>query len=180
MKSDQFSYSISWRSRNNRYGNNLSKKIGNDFEYSGSKNFNDHPDLTRLDIKNSITNPYENIYVKTYNLNNPINLVSLCDISSSLFVGKKNNQILRNLSKIIANSAIEQGDRFSMICYNDCIKNNWVLESGNNLQYINQWIEKVTFTSNKTSSDAFKDIKKIFTRRKIIGILDIGFSLPTR
>ena len=74
MSTKQFNYTISWRSRNNRYGNNLSSKIGNDFEYSGSKNFNDHPDLTRIDIKNSITDPYENIYVKTYNLNNPINL----------------------------------------------------------------------------------------------------------
>ena len=59
MSTKQFNYTISWRSRNNRYGNNLSSKIGNDFEYSGSKNFNDHPDLTRIDIKNSITDPYD-------------------------------------------------------------------------------------------------------------------------
>ena len=90
---------MSWRSRNNKYGNNLSSKIGNDFEYSGSKNFNDHPDLTRIDIKNSITDPNENIYVKTYNLNNPINLIALCDISSSMSVDKKNNTIIKDLSK---------------------------------------------------------------------------------
>ena len=36
--------------------------------------------VVSLDIKNSITDPFENIYVKTYNLNNPINLISLCDI----------------------------------------------------------------------------------------------------
>lgn len=107
MKTTQFSYSVYWRSKNNRYGNNLSFKIGNDFEYSGSKNFNDHPDLTRLDIKNSITDPYENIFVKTYNLNNPINLIALCDTSSSMSVVKKNNLIIKDLSKIIAASAIE-------------------------------------------------------------------------
>ena len=119
---NQFTYSISWRSKNNRYGSNLSSKIGNDFEYSGSKNFNDHPDLTRIDIKNSITDPYENIYVKTYNLNNPINLVVLCDISSSVFVNKENISLVKDISKIIANSAIGHGDKFSMLCYNDIIK----------------------------------------------------------
>ena len=100
MKNNQFTYSISWRSRNNKYGNNLSSKIGNDFEYSGSKNFNDHPDLTRIDIKNSITDPFEDIHVKTFNLNNPINLVALCDISSSMFVNKKNDSLIKKLSKM--------------------------------------------------------------------------------
>ena len=90
---------MSWRSRNNKYGNNLSSKIGNDFEYSGSKNFNDHPDLTRIDIKNSNTDPNETIYVKTYNLNNPINLIALCDISSSMSVDKKITRLLKIYQK---------------------------------------------------------------------------------
>jgi|TARA_B110000037_G_C17107878_1_gene500614 hypothetical protein len=166
LKDNQFIYSISWRSRNNRYGNNLSSKIGNDFEYSGSKNFNDHPDLTRIDIKNSITDPYEDIYVKTYNLNNPINLVALCDVSSSMFVTKKNDSMIRNLSKIIANSAVSQGDRFSMICYNDSIKKKFLLEPDNNLAHISQWIDKFTFEIEKSSSDGIKDIDKYLPEEK--------------
>ena len=166
MKNNQFTYSISWRSRNNRYGNNLSSKIGNDFEYSGSKNFNDHPDLTRIDIKNSITDPFEDIYVRTFNLNNPINLVALCDVSSSMFVTKKNDSLLKNLSKIVASSAVNQGDRFSMICYNDSIEKNFLLEPGNNLEYINQWIDKSTFDLNKSSSDGIKEINKYLPEEK--------------
>ena len=179
MKTTQFSYSVSWRSKNNRYGNNLSSKIGNDFEYSGSKNFNDHPDLTRLDIKNSITDPYENIFVKTYNLNNPINLIALCDTSSSMSVVKKNNVIVKDLSKIIAASAIEQGDKFSMLCYNDVITNKFMLEPGDNLQYINQWIDKVELNSNKSSSNAAEDINKYLPEEKslIFWISDFHYPL---
>ena len=179
MKTTQFSYSVSWRSKNNRYGNNLSSKIGNDFEYSGSKNFNDHPDLARLDIKNSITDPYENIFVKTYNLNNPINLIALCDTSSSMSVVKKNNVIVKDLSKIIAASAIEQGDKFSMLCYNDVITNKFMLEPGDNLQYINQWIDKVELNSNKSSSNAAEDINKYLPEEKslIFWISDFHYPL---
>lgn len=179
MKNDQFNYSISWRSRNNRYGNNLSSKIGNDFEYSGSKNFNDHPDLTRLDIKNSITDPYENIFVKTYNLNNPVNLIALCDISSSVFVIEKNKSILKELSTIIARSAVEQGDMFSMLCYNDYIMNKNVLEPGNNLQYINQWINNINFDSDKTSTNAAKEVSKYLPEEKslIFWISDFHYPL---
>jgi hypothetical protein len=179
LKTTQFSYSVSWRSKNNRYGNNLSSKIGNDFEYSGSKNFNDHPDLTRLDIKNSITDPYENIFVKTYNLNNPINLIALCDTSSSMSVVKKNNVIVKDLSKIIAASAIEQGDKFSMLCYNDVITNKFMLEPGDNLQYINQWIDEVELNSNKSSSNAAEDINKYLPEEKslIFWISDFHYPL---
>lgn len=150
---DFFNYSISWRSKNYRYGNHLSSKIGNDFEYSGSQNFNDHPDLSSIDIKNSITDPYENIFVKTFNLNNPVNLVALCDISSSMFAVEENNTTIKLLAKIIAASAVEHGDIFSMVCYNDAIKNNFFLEPGNNLFTINQWIDSLVFESTRATSE---------------------------
>jgi hypothetical protein len=175
---NQFTYSISWRSKNNKYGSNLSAKIGNDFEYSGSKNFNDHPDLTRIDIKNSITDPYENIYVKTYNLNNPINLVALCDISSSVFVNKVNNSLIKNISKIIANSAIDHGDKFSMLCYNEIIKKKLVLEPGNNLQYINQWVNNIEFDNARTSSDALKIVNKYLPDEKSLVFWISDFHYP--
>ena len=179
MKSDQFTYSISWRSKNYRYGSNLSSKIGNDFEYSGSKNFNEHPDLTRIDIKNSITDPFENIFVKTYNLNNPINLVALCDISSSMFVNKKNGSVIKDLAKIIARSAVGQGDQFSMLCYNDLIKKNFLLEPSDNLRYINKWIDGVLFDSNTSSSEGIKEINKYLPEEKslIFWISDFHLSL---
>jgi hypothetical protein len=150
---DFFNYSISWRSKNYRYGNHLSAKIGNDFEYSGSQNFNDHPDLSSIDIKNSITDPYENIFVKTFNLNNPVNLVALCDISSSMFAVAENNTTIKLLAKIIAASAVEHGDIFSMVCYNDAIKNNFFLEPSNNLFTINRWIDSLIFESTRATSE---------------------------
>lgn len=178
MEINHFTYSISWRSRNNSYGNNLSSKIGNDFEYSGSKNFNDYPNLSRIDIKNSITDPFENIYVKTYNLNNPINLVVLCDVSSSMFVAKNNNLLIKKISKIIANSAINHGDRFSMICYNDFIKKKFILEPGNNQQLINQWIDNIEFINERSSSDAIKSINKYLPEEKSLVFWISDFHYP--
>ena len=155
---DHFNYSISWRSKNYRYGNHLSSKIGNDFEYSGSQNFNEHPDLSSIDIKNSITDPYENIFVKTFNLNNPVNLVALCDISSSMFTVEKNSSTIKFLTKIIAASAVEHGDIFSMVCYNDAIKNNFFLEPSNNIFNINRWIDGLTFDGPRATSDDIEGI----------------------
>ena len=150
---DDFYYSISWRSKNFSFGYHLSSKIGNDFEYSWSQNFNEHPDLSSIDIKNSITDPYENIFVKTYNLNNPVNLVALCDISSSMFAVEKNNSTIKFLAKIIAASAVEHGDIFSMVCYNDALKNNFFLEPSNNIFNINRWIDALVLEGPRATSD---------------------------
>ena len=169
MRKNYFNYSISWRSKNYRYGNHLSSKIGNDFEYSGSKNFNDHPDLSSIDIKNSITDPYENIFVKTFNLNNPINLVALCDISSSMFAMKENNSTIKLLAKMIASSAVEHGDMFSMVCYNDAIKNNLFLEPGNNIHNINQWVDELVFSDTRATSENLLDIvQKVPNEKSLI------------
>ncbi|MDA7843251.1 hypothetical protein N9A22_04260 [Methylophilaceae bacterium] len=169
MRKNYFNYSISWRSKNYRYGNHLSSKIGNDFEYSGSKNFNDHPDLSSIDIKNSITDPYENIFVKTFNLNNPINLVALCDISSSMFAMKENNSTIKLLAKMIASSAVEHGDMFSMVCYNDAIKNNLFLEPGNNIHNINQWVDELAFSDTRATSENLLDIvQKVPNEKSLI------------
>ena len=155
---EYFNYSISWRSKNYRYGNHLSSKIGNDFEYSGSKNLNDHPDLASIDIKNSITDPYENIFVKTFNLNNPVNLVALCDISSSMFTMKENDPTIKMLAKLIASSSVEHGDMFSMFCYNDVIKKDLFLEPSNNMHNIVQWIDTLVLDGVRTTSDRIDGI----------------------
>ena len=156
----------------------MSSKIGNDFEYSGSKNFNDHPDLSSIDIKNSITDPYEDIFVKTFNLNNPINLVALCDISSSMFAMKENNSLIKQLSKLIASSAVEHGDMFSMICYNDAIKNNLFLEPCNNVHNINQWIDDLVFSDTRSTSENLSDIVQKVPNEKslVFWISDFHYS----
>ena len=175
---DHFNYSISWRSKNYRYGNHLSSKIGNDFEYSGSQNFNEHPDLSSIDIKNSITDPYENIFVKTFNLNNPVNLVALCDISSSMFTVEKNNSTIKILAKIIAASAVEHGDIFSMVCYNDAIKNNFFLEPSNNIFNINRWIDALDFDVTRATSDDIAGIthKIPYEKSLVFWISDFHYS----
>tara|TARA_B100000787_G_C16112221_1_gene258595 strand:- start:179 stop:772 length:594 start_codon:yes stop_codon:yes gene_type:complete len=83
-----------------------------------------------------------------------------------MFVTKKNEVIIKKISKIIARSTVEQGDQFSMICYNDDIKNNYLLEPGNNFQYINKWIDGIIFDTDKSSSNRIEDINKYLPEEK--------------
>ena len=84
---------------------------------------------------------------------NFINVVALCDISSSMFTVEKNSSTIKFLTKIIAASAVEHGDIFSMVCYNDAIKNNFFLEPSNNIFNINRWIDALVFEGPRATSD---------------------------
>jgi hypothetical protein len=70
-----------------------------------------------------------------------------------MFAVAENNTTIKLLAKIIAASAVEHGDIFSMVCYNDAIKNNFFLEPGNNLFTINQWIDSLVFESTRATSE---------------------------
>ena len=71
---------------------------------------------------------------------------------------KKNSSTIKFLTKIIAASAVEHGDIFSMVCYNDAIKNNFFLEPSNNIFNINRWIEGLTFDGPRATSDDIEGI----------------------
>ena len=70
-----------------------------------------------------------------------------------MFAVEENNTTIKLLAKIIAASAVEHGDIFSMVCYNDAIKNNFFLEPGNNLFTINRWIDSLVFESTRATSE---------------------------
>jgi hypothetical protein len=70
-----------------------------------------------------------------------------------MFAVEENNTTIKLLAKIIAASAVEHGDIFSMVCYNDAIKNNFFLEPSNNLFTINRWIDSLIFESTRATSE---------------------------
>jgi len=70
-----------------------------------------------------------------------------------MFAVEKNNSTIKFLAKIIAASAVEHGDIFSMVCYNDALKNNFFLEPSNNIFNINRWIDALVLEGPRATSD---------------------------
>lgn len=124
-----FEYVVPWKSASIQLGSHRGTQRGLGFEYRGNVNLVDHPDARRMDIRETIRDPFEQIQVRQFNQESTTPIYVLSDLSSSMqFTGKA-----RKLDKAIeiatavANAAYQAGDLFSFIGYNDEVLEDYTL-----------------------------------------------------
>lgn len=116
-----FQYQIPWKSSSVHFGDHQGTQRGLGFEYRGNVSLLDYPDARRMDIRQTLRDPYEQIQVKLFNQDNTTPIFALCDLSSSMqFRGRQRKlDQAREIAACVAYSAYEQGDVFSFIAYDD-------------------------------------------------------------
>lgn len=124
-----FEYVVPWKSASIQLGSHRGTQRGLGFEYRGNVNLVDYPDARRMDIRETIRDPFEQIQVRQFNQESTTPIYVLSDLSSSMqFTGKA-----RKLDKAIeiatavANAAYQAGDLFSFIGYNDEVLEDYTL-----------------------------------------------------
>lgn len=124
-----FEYVVPWKSASIQLGSHRGTQRGLGFEYRGNVNLVDYPDARRMDIRQTIRDPFEQVQVRQFNQESTTPIYVLSDLSSSMqFKGKT-----RKLDKVIeiatavANAAYQAGDLFSFIGYNDDVIEDYTL-----------------------------------------------------
>lgn len=124
-----FEYVVPWKSASIQLGSHRGTQRGLGFEYRGNVNLVDYPDARRMDIRQTIRDPFEQVQVRQFNQESTTPIYVLSDLSSSMqFIGKA-----RKLDKAIeiatavANAAYQAGDLFSFIGYNDEVIEDYTL-----------------------------------------------------
>ena len=64
---DSFSYHINWKSRGHHPGQHKSGQRGMGMEFAGHSNLLDYPDPRRIDIRQTIRDPLEQVHVRIFN-----------------------------------------------------------------------------------------------------------------
>ncbi|MEZ0231511.1 MAG: DUF58 domain-containing protein [Methylophilaceae bacterium] len=114
-----FTYHIPWKSKSQHLGEHRGTERGLGFEYRGNVNLLDYPDARRLDLRETLRNPYEQIQVRLFNQDNTTPIFALCDMSSSMqFKGRQRKlDKAMGIASSIAYSAYQASDIFSFIGY---------------------------------------------------------------
>lgn len=115
-----FTYTIPWRSSSVHFGGHRGSQRGLGFEYRGNVPLVDYPDARRMDLRQSLRDPYDQVQVKLFNQDNTTPIFAVCDLSSSMqYQGhqRKLDQAME-IATSIAYSAYETGDVFSFVGYN--------------------------------------------------------------
>jgi len=115
-----FAYQIPWKSSSIHSGEHSGTQRGLGFDYRGNVSLLDYPDARRMDLRQTLRDPYEQVQVKLFNQDNTTPIFAVCDLSGSMqFQGRQRKlDQAKEIAASIALSAFNAGDMFSLIGYN--------------------------------------------------------------
>lgn len=114
-----FFYQMPWKSASVHAGDHQGTQRGLGDEFRSHASLIDYPDARRLDLRQTLRDPYEQVQVRVFNQASTSPLYALCDLSSSMQFqgGRCKLETVREIAASVAYSAHGMGDLFSLICY---------------------------------------------------------------
>lgn len=116
-----FTYRTPWKSNSTHFGEHRGTERGLGFEYRGNVPLIDYPDARRMDLRQTVRDPYEQVQVKLFNQDNTTPVFVVCDLSSSMQYSGRQRKLDKamEIAASAAYSAYQTSDVFSFIAYNE-------------------------------------------------------------
>ena len=123
-----FDYHIGWRSRGRNPGRHASTQRGMGMEFRGHTTLLSYPDPRRIDIRQTIRDPLEQVYVRLFNQKSATPVFVICDLSGSMNFGAKKRKIklAAEIAESVAQSASEHHDPFGFIGFDEKVREDWI------------------------------------------------------
>jgi uncharacterized protein (DUF58 family) len=176
-----FEYIIPWKSASIHLGSHRGTQRGLGFDYRGNVNLVDYPDARRMDIRETMRDPFGQVQVRQFNQESTTPIYAVCDLSSSMqFKGRQ-----RKLDKAIeiatavANSAYHAGDVFSFIGYNQHVVEDFTLPLNRNLHQTKEVIAQLrSYHQARVGSDGVSEVPGFLGQNKGLVFWISDFHMP--
>jgi len=180
-----FTYQIPWKSSSLHFGGHRGTQRGLGFEYRGNVPLIDYPDARRMDLRQTLSDPYEQIQVKLFNQDNTTPIFAVCDLSSSMQFkgqGKSSSRKLDQAKEIaasIAYSASETGDVFSFIGYNQQVIEELTLPLSHHLHQSFEIIEQLSdYRKMRVGSEGILEVPQYLSQHRGLVFWISDFHMP--
>lgn len=157
-----FSYQIPWKASSVHAGDHQGMQRGLGVEYKGNTSLLDYPDPRRMDLRQTLRDPYEQVQVRLFHQDSITPVYAVCDLSSSMqYKGaRRKMELVQEVAASVAYSVSEENDVFSLIGYDQHVLDDYVLP----LSYqVHEALERI---------DAFTGIETL--GRSSTGILEVA------
>lgn len=180
-----FTYQIPWKSSSIHFGGHRGTQRGLGFEYRGNVPLIDYPDARRMDLRQTLRDPYEQVQVKLFNQDNTTPIFAVCDLSSSMQFKGQGKESLRKLDHAkeiaasIAYSASETGDVFSFIAYNQHVIEALTLPLSHQLHQSFEVIEQLgDYRKMRVGSEGILEVPQYLSQHKGLVFWISDFHMP--
>lgn len=179
----EFSYHINWRSNSRRPGSHRSNQRGMGMEFRGHATLLSYPDPRRIDLRQTIRDPMEQIYVRIFNQKSAVPVFVLCDMSGSMQYGSKQRKIdiAGDIIQSVAQSVTHNGDPFGLIGFDDEIREDWIATLSARPHIAIEMAERLkTYQPNEVASTALIDTVRMLPRERSLIFLVSDFHMPIK
>jgi len=122
-------YHVRWRPSGHQPGASHGLVAGIGDQLRSVVLLRDNPDPRRLDLRASVRDPFENIWVRDFNLNSALKVIVLVDTSASMgYTGKVNRMhVAQEIASQLALSTYRSGDAFGLFAAGETINKQCML-----------------------------------------------------
>ncbi len=177
----QFSYHIGWRSRGRRPGSHNSTQRGMGMEFRGHTTLLSYPDPRRIDIRQTIRDPLEQVYVRIFNQKSATPVFVLCDMSGSMQFGSYQRKIsvAADITLSVAKSATGNADPFAFIGFDDQVREDWHSTLSFRPHYAMEMAERLReYHPGAIGSKGLMDVTRYLPRERSLIFLVSDFHMP--
>ncbi len=177
----EFTYHIGWRSRGRHPGRHESSQTGLGMEFRNHAPLIAHPDPRRIDLRQTIRDPFDQVYVRIFNQKSSIPVYVICDLSGSMsFSGRQRKLALASeITASVAYSAHRINDPFGFIGFDDQIREDWLLTASTRLHGALDVAERLTgFHPHNTGAKALLEVGDYISRERSLIFLVSDFHVP--
>lgn len=179
----KFYYSIGWRSRARHPGSHNSNQRGMGMEFRGHTTLLSYPDPRRIDIRQTIRDPLEQVHVRIFNQKSISPVYALCDLSASMNFGShyRKLSIASDIIKSVAQSASHAGDPFTFIGFDEEVREDWLTPASFKPHHAIEMADKLKdYHPTAENSRGLLDVMRYLTRERALIFLISDFHMPLK
>lgn len=167
--SKRFFYNIPWKSSSVHLGNHFGTQRGLGDDYKGNVNLVDYPDARRMDLRQTLRDPFEQVQVRTFNQDNTTPIFAVCDLSSSMQFGSGRRKLDKamDIALSIAYSAFHAGDIFGLVAYADHVFDEFSTAASHHLTQNLETISRISdFNQGQLGSRGLIDMPDYLSQKR--------------
>lgn len=177
----EFGYHIGWRSRGRHTGRHVSTQRGMGMEFRGHTTLLAYPDPRRIDIRQTIRDPMEQVYVRVFNQKSSTPVFVVADLSGSMNFGSKQRKVAvaAEIAQSVAMSATHNSDPFGFIGFDDVVREDWLATSSFRPHTALELIDRLKdFHPEHVGSNGLNEVNRYLPRERSLIFLISDFHMP--
>jgi uncharacterized protein (DUF58 family) len=174
-------YRLAWRTRTARVGAHRSTFAGTGGMFRDLTSLLDARDPRRIDLRQSLRDPFENTYVRRFEQTSAISVSVLMDVSASMaFTGRSRKfELACELAQTIASSALRTGDTFALVAADTDVRPELQLAPSRSRSAIAQKIDDMRrFVPSRAGAGGLVEAATLTAGRRGLVFLVSDFLMP--